>query len=91
MPDSPHPHNCRELLGQIHDYIDGELEAKLCAELEAHLSGCHDCRVLVDTTQKMLVLYRQQYRRNHVPLSKDTSHKLWQALEESGCINPDDS
>ena len=88
MSNAHHTHTCKELLGQIHDYIDGELEAKLCAELEQHLAGCQDCRVMVDTTEKMLVLYRKQYRQNRVSLSTDTATKLWHALKEAGCINP---
>ena len=90
MSSSQHTHNCKELLGQIHDYIDGELEARLCAELEQHMAGCEDCRIMVDTTEKMLVLYRRQYRKSHVTLSEDTSNKLWRTLEESGCVDTDD-
>lgn len=51
---------CRELLGRLSDYLDGELEATLCAELEAHLARCPDCRVMVDTTRKTITLYRAQ-------------------------------
>jgi len=51
---------CRELLGQISDYVDGELEEALCAELEAHLAVCPDCRVMVDTVRRTIVLYRSQ-------------------------------
>ena len=49
---------CEELLGQISDYIDGELEASVCAELEAHLTECPDCRVMVDTVRRTILLYR---------------------------------
>ncbi len=49
---------CRELLGQLSDYLDGELEEAICAELEAHLAQCPDCRVMVDTTRKTITLYR---------------------------------
>jgi anti-sigma factor RsiW len=56
-----HKHGiCRELLGQLSDYIDGELEAALCAELEAHLSECTNCQVMVDTLQKTVTLYHTQ-------------------------------
>lgn len=89
MANPQHTHNCQELLGHIHDYIDGELEAKLCAELEQHLAGCEDCRVMVDTTEKMLILYRRQYQQNRVALSQDTANKLWLALKETGCVNKD--
>ena len=56
-----HEHgNCQELLEHISDYVDGELEAALCAELEAHLAGCHNCRVMVDTVRKTITLYHLQ-------------------------------
>ncbi|MGQ9927676.1 MAG: anti-sigma factor family protein [Chloroflexaceae bacterium] len=40
---------CRKLLAQLNDYLDGELPADLCAELEYHLAGCPDCQVVLDT------------------------------------------
>ena len=56
-----HDHSsCQELLGQLSDYIDGELEEALCAELEAHLAGCPNCRVMVDTVRKTITLYSRQ-------------------------------
>ena len=56
-----HEHgHCQELLDHISDYVDGELEAALCAELEAHLAGCHNCRVMVDTVRKTITLYHSQ-------------------------------
>jgi RNA polymerase sigma-70 factor (ECF subfamily) len=49
----PHPSHSLErrrvLVTQLHAYLDGELPADLCAELEAHLAGCPDCRVVLDT------------------------------------------
>ncbi len=50
---------CRYLLGNLSDYIDGELQAELCAELEKHLQECDNCRVVVDTLRKTIELYRQ--------------------------------
>jgi len=56
-----HDHaSCQELLGQLSDYVDGELEEALCAELEAHLAGCPNCRVMVDTVRKTITLYSRQ-------------------------------
>jgi len=56
-----HDHaSCQELLGQLSDYVDGELEEALCAELEAHLAGCANCRVMVDTVRKTITLYSRQ-------------------------------
>lgn len=49
---------CGEMLEMLSDYIDGELEARLCAEIEAHMRECPDCQVMVDTLRKTVVLYR---------------------------------
>ena len=56
-----HDHGmCQEILEHISDYVDGEVEAALCAEIEAHLAGCRNCRVLVDTVRKTVTLYHSQ-------------------------------
>ncbi len=49
---------CAELKAQLSDYIDGELDAGVCAELERHLANCENCRIVVDTLRKTLLLYR---------------------------------
>jgi anti-sigma factor RsiW len=74
-----HPHGtCRELLGQLSDYVDGDLEAALCAELEAHLAGCPDCRVMVDTMRRTITLYRTQAA---VDLPSDVEERLYRVLK----------
>jgi len=56
-----HDHNtCQGILAYISDYVDGELEVTLCAELEAHLAGCRNCRVMVDTVRKTILLYHSE-------------------------------
>jgi len=60
MAHKDHSPACQALLGQLQDYIDGDLEETLCVELEQHLADCDDCRVLVDTTRKTVTLYRRQ-------------------------------
>ena len=68
---------CGELLDQLSDYIDGELEASLCAELEADLAGCPDCRVMVDTVRKTITLYRAQAPAE---LPADVEDRLYRVL-----------
>lgn len=53
-----HTGNCHHLLGALSDYLDGELESQVCAELETHLAGCEKCRVVVDTLRRMVSLYQ---------------------------------
>jgi len=69
---------CQVLLGELSDYVDGELEAALCAELEAHLADCPDCRVMVDTFRKTIVLYRSQARAD---LPADVQERLYKVLK----------
>lgn len=87
MAHKHHTPVCQALLGQLDDYIDGELEAALCAEIEQHLAGCDDCRVLVDTTRKTITLYRRQ---TPVELPEGTMVRLRQALDSAGCLSSEE-
>lgn len=49
---------CRHLLGELSAYLDGELSIELCAEIERHLAECPDCRIVVNTLRKTILLYR---------------------------------
>ncbi len=57
---------CREIKDKLSAYLDGELETALCAEIEQHLKGCDNCRVVVDTLNKTITLYRN-YGQAAVP------------------------
>ncbi len=54
---------CEELLAYLSDYIDQNLNEELIAEAQEHLATCHNCRVVLDTTQQTIFLYRQQGQR----------------------------
>jgi anti-sigma factor RsiW len=69
---------CRDLLGQLSEYIDGELEAALCAELELHLADCTNCRVMVDTLRKTITLYHAQAP---AALPSDVEDRLYKVLK----------
>jgi anti-sigma factor RsiW len=69
---------CRELLDQLSEYVDGELEAALCAELEAHLATCTNCRVMVDTLRKTITLYHAQAPAD---LPSDVEDRLYKVLK----------
>jgi anti-sigma factor RsiW len=72
---------CRELVAQFSDYIDGELEAALCAQLEAHLARCPNCRVMVDTVRKTITLYHAQ---GGSELPSDVQDRLYRVLRLEG-------
>lgn len=59
MTEYEHSPHCKHLLASLSDYLDGELEAELCAELELHLQACDNCRVVINTLRKTVELYQQ--------------------------------
>ena len=58
---------CRELLGSISNYVDGSLQEELCRELERHMAECENCRVVVDTMKKTILLYQSAAASSDVP------------------------
>ena len=42
---------CAEFLTELTNYLDGVLDEKTKVELENHLSWCHNCYVVCDTTK----------------------------------------
>ena len=51
MSEHSHKHGeCRELLKDLSDYVDGDLDETLCLEIEQHMAECDNCRVVVDTS-----------------------------------------
>ncbi len=59
--------SCSELLKSIGEYIDGEISPEDCAELEAHIKECDNCRVVVDTTKKTIYLYHEKAESDGIP------------------------
>jgi anti-sigma factor (TIGR02949 family) len=69
MPKHAHTHDlsCQQLLASIGDFVEGELSPELCQELERHMAGCENCRVVVDTLNKTVYLYHATAQEAEVP------------------------
>ncbi len=59
--------DCQKYLFQLSEYIDGELDPKLCALLEEHLHHCTDCTVVVDTLKRTIELYHLETSQEALP------------------------
>ena len=46
--------SCKEVLANLSTYVDREGSAELRAALEEHIAKCRRCRVVFDSTGKML-------------------------------------
>ncbi|GAB4522838.1 MAG: hypothetical protein OHK0046_35940 [Anaerolineae bacterium] len=55
---------CADLVTYLSDYIDNNLDEDLIAAAREHLATCHNCSIVLDSTQKMILLYRE---RAHTP------------------------
>jgi anti-sigma factor (TIGR02949 family) len=70
--------NCDELLGSLSAYIDGDLPPELCEELEKHLAGCNDCRVVLNTTKRTIDLVHSPIEKPDLP--EDVRERLFKRL-----------
>ena len=50
--------NCDALRQALSDLLDGEVEPRVQAEVERHLSDCAACRILYDSARKTKLLGR---------------------------------
>jgi anti-sigma factor RsiW len=46
--------NCKGVILEISNYIDGELDPAVMQELERHLGHCEDCTMILDQTRKSI-------------------------------------
>lgn len=70
---------CDELVAYLSDYIDQNLDEDLREDAQEHLATCQNCRVVLDTTQKMIFLYRQNGRKG-IPAERRS--ELFSRLED---------
>jgi predicted anti-sigma-YlaC factor YlaD len=54
---------CEQLLQYLSDYIDQNLDEELTAVAQDHLATCQNCRVVLDSTQQTIFLFREQGKR----------------------------
>ena len=77
--------NCEELLGSLSAYIDGDLNPELCQELEKHLAGCDNCRVVLNTTKRTIELVHAPLEKLDLP--EDVRERLFKRLNLDDYLN----
>jgi len=71
---------CEDLVTYLSDYIDHNLDGELATEAEVHLATCHNCRVVLNTTQQTILLYQKQGVQTISAARKD---ELYKKLEKT--------
>jgi len=72
---------CKEFLQELTDYMDSTVDIELRRKLEAHISECPNCFVILDTTQKTIKVYKGMEPQElpqevHVRLMKAVERKM---------------
>lgn len=71
--------NCRGVIQQFSEFLDGELDQALADDLCRHLEACDDCRVVVDTCRKTVKVF---CKTEPMALPADVQERLNLALAE---------
>jgi len=69
--------NCKDVIREVSEYLDGNLGAGVKSDLEIHLAKCHDCRLIIDTTRKTIDIFCNS---EPVALPQDVRNRLHEAL-----------
>jgi len=69
---------CKQFLQELNDYLDPSSDPDIRRHLEAHVTQCPNCFVIVDTTMKTLQVYKGMQPQS---IPDDVKARLWQALE----------
>jgi anti-sigma factor (TIGR02949 family) len=70
--------DCRELLRQLWTYLDGEVDAPLCEELQRHIARCLPCRQHAEFERRLreIIQYKCRGERAPEPLRRDLARLL---------------
>lgn len=69
--------NCRDVIHELSNFIDGELDGALKRELERHFANCEECRLVVDQTKKTIEIFCDC---EPIELPGDMRNRLHEAL-----------
>ncbi len=59
--------HCKQMVGTLSDYMDGELSPEMRQALENHLKDCKDCQVVLNTMKKTIELYKLEEDKKTIP------------------------
>jgi len=69
---------CKQFLQELNDYLDPNIDAEMKNHLNAHVTQCPNCFVIVDTTMKTLQVFKGVEPQT---IPEDVKIRLWKALD----------
>ena len=83
MSSHQHDENCRKMFALLSEYLDLELSADACREMETHIGGCEPCAEFTQSLRKTVQLCRAyQPQEMPRPIAVDARDKLLAAYEK---------
>lgn len=77
------PDDCRSVFEMLSEYIDGELPAETCEQIEHHIADCAPCVQFVESLRKSVSLYREYKPSDELPpLTGEARARLAAAYRE---------
>ena len=67
---------CPEYINDLNDFLDGTISPELCAEIEAHVGKCPNCRIMVDTMKQTVKLCREGSEETLPPIIEEKLKSL---------------
>jgi len=49
---------CKEFLQELNDYLDATVDLEIRRRIEAHITECPNCFVILDTCKKTIKVYK---------------------------------
>ena len=69
---------CKEFLQELNDYLDATSDLEIRRRIEAHITECPNCFVILDTCKKTIRVYRGMEPQ---VLPSDVHDRLMKAVE----------
>ena len=69
---------CKQFLQELNDYLDETVDVELRQRIEAHITECPNCFVILDTTQKTIQVYKGMQPQ---AIPEDVQSRLLKAVE----------
>lgn len=70
---------CKDFLNELGEFLDESVGPEVRQKLEAHVSECPNCWVIVDTTKKTLQVYKGMEPQE---IPEDMRSRLMEALQK---------
>ena len=83
MATHQHDENCKKMFALLSEYLDMELPAEACKEMDSHINGCEPCAAFTESLRQTIALCREyQPKELPGPIARDARQKLFEAYQK---------